>query len=512
MSKRELILTVIILLTGILLRLYSTSGGQYIFHMDSARDYIEVREMVVSQKMRLIGPTSAINGFYTGPGWYYLLIIPFLLTGGDPYGSILLEIIAWTVGGFYLLKITRRFGRLPMVLSGLFWVFSDYMMLQTAYSFHPNMITLLTPLFIYLLEKYLLNPSIYTGLATFFLAGMFFQFEMNFGIYLLPIILTVILITKKWGIFKNRSFYLGLLIFLITLLPQIIFDFKHDHIMYNALRDYISTSNSSFSLVYLLNRVLIIYQSFINIFLPIYMNFKPLALIMNLALIGSWIYILRPKKITDDIAVLISFLFIIIPFIGFCLLPVSINPWHLGGVVAATIMLSAFSINLSFKIKYFGAALGWVVAGLIFYVSTISLINYIKAHNSDSHDPSLLSTEVSAIDYVYKEAEGKNFKVYTYLPSVYDYPYQYLFWWYGQKRYGYVPKEYSYLPNKPMYIPGKDKLQDTYAEEDSNLIFLIKEPDNKQRRELWENSFNQLPLLKRHQIGPLEIETREAVN
>ena len=83
---------IIILIIGIIYRLSLISNGSFLFNMDNARDMVDVREMVVLHKFRLTGPTSAIEGFFNGPGWYYLLAIPFLLSGGgslwtDYYGN-----------------------------------------------------------------------------------------------------------------------------------------------------------------------------------------------------------------------------------------------------------------------------------------------------------------------------------------------------------------------------------------------------------------------------------------
>ena len=66
-----------------------------------------------------------------------------------------------------------------------------------------------------------------------------------------------------------------------------------------------------------------------------------------------------------------------------------------------------------------------------------------------SDDPSLLANEIKAIDWVYEKAGEQGFSVYNYLPSVLDYPYQYLFWWYGQKKYGYLP---SRRAGNPLYL------------------------------------------------------------
>src|SRR3989344_9028795 len=84
MKKRTIFLIIALLIFGIFYKLHWTSGGNFIFNMDNARDMVDVREMVVLDKLRLIGPTSGVEGFFNGPGWYYLLAIPFIFSKSKP--------------------------------------------------------------------------------------------------------------------------------------------------------------------------------------------------------------------------------------------------------------------------------------------------------------------------------------------------------------------------------------------------------------------------------------------
>ena len=136
--------------------------------------------------------------------------------------------------------------------------------------------------------------------------------------------------------------------------------------------------------------------------------------------------------------------------------------------------------------------------------------------NKPNMDPSLFKNEIAAIDYVYKFAKGENFKAYAYLPSVYDYPYQYLFWWYGQRKYGYLPADYAYGQNKQQYIPGKEYFsaneESLKARKNSNLVFLIKEPNRNYTRFGWEGDFIKLKSIGKEMVGPLEVEIREEIS
>lgn len=498
-------LIISLLIIGIIYRLFLTANGNFLFNMDNARDMVDVREMAVLGKPRLTGPTSAIEGFYNGPAWYYLLVVPFVISGGDPYASILLEIALWVIGGFFLLKLVSRWGGWLILPIGAIWVSSNYIVLTNLYAFNPNPVTLLSPLFIYLLVKYLENGRAFYAISTWFLAGLFFNFEMNFGVFTPLIILLSVILTKNTKLLKQKGFWVGIGAFALTLLPQVIFDLRHQFIMSKAMLRHLS-ENSGTTLNFL-ERFQTISKSFYNTFQPTLMNheiFTKIILVFFIPLIYSFL-----KERKKESVVYVSLILIIVPFLLYLILPVTVNPWHLGGEMVASLVLIAYlfkklmegrilskiiSVSLSISIVWFGFA---------------NIGNFfINDWGKENLDPSLYKNEIAVIDYVYQKARSQNFKVYIYIPSVYDYPYQYLFWWYGKKKYGYIPGEYVYSPNKPSYIPSQDKFQGR-KDNFSGLVFLIKEPDRIKMRQAWENDFKDMEFVSKEMLGSIEIEIRK---
>ncbi|MBI2086494.1 glycosyltransferase family 39 protein [Candidatus Daviesbacteria bacterium] len=497
----------IILLAGIIFRLFLTEDGNFIFNMDNGRDMVDVREMVILKKLRLTGPNTPIEGVYDGPFWYYLLAIPFIITSGDPYGSILMQIILWAIGGFYLLNLTYRFGILAFLSVGFLWISSNFIVLASLYAFNPNPVIFLTPLLIFLIEKYITSQKLRYAAMMWFLAGLFFNFEMNFGVFVPLIIILAIFISKKNFLFKDYKFWIGAAFFLFCLLPQIIFDLRHQFIMLNGL---IYHLNSEGAATNFLKRFYNLANIFYFVYVPTVLNVKPLAtaiLIISIPIFFNFFY--QKKR---DLVVIIALMFIITPLVGYLFLPVAVNPWHFGGEMVAVIILVGFII---FKLWQFNLgkifSLGLSLA-LITY-SALNVLNFFMVDRGKPNmDPSVLRNKLLAIDFVYKYANGKNFKVYTYLPSVYDYPYQYLIWWYGLQKFGFLPEDYAYAPNKPQYIPGKASFSLTQDQqklrENSNLVFLIKEPDRNYTRFGWEGEFVKLESIEKQMIGPFEIEVK----
>ncbi len=500
--------TLIILALGILFRLALTQNGNFLFNMDNARDFVDVREMVELGKLRLTGPLSAIEGLYNGPLWYYLLSIPYFLTNGDPYGAIIMEILLWVIGGYFLLKLVKNFGRWIILPIGFVWVVSDYVVLANRYSFNPNPIVLLTPFLIYLLVEYLKTGKGIFIISSWFFGGLFFNLEMNIGVFIPLIIFLSLFLTKNTKFFKDKFFWLGTLVFIGLLMPQIMFDIKHNFIMSKGVVRFLSeSSGSKFNLI---KRASIIWDSFFSVFSATLMNQKLLlwaVLILAFPIFKN--FFSRNKK---EIIVIIASLFILVPFIGYLIIPVSVNAWHLGAEVAAFLILIAFMLSSLWELNFFGKLFSILLSILIIFYSILNIPNYYRERTNLNMDPSLYKNEIAAIDYVYKYANGQNFKVYTYLPSVYDYPYQYLFWWYGRKMYGYVPGEYRYLPNRPQYIPNQDKFEGRKTNF-SGLVFLIKEPDRNYTRSGWEGELINLDLetIGKEMVGPIEIETSKEV-
>ena len=352
-------------------------------------------------------------------------------------------------------------------------------------------------------------------ISAFILGGLFFNFEMNIGVFIPVIIFASILLTER-KYFKDKNLWLGLFIFIGTLLPQIIFDLKHQFIMSKAIIKFLSEGRErSFSP---LVRFESLWNSFYQTFQATMMNHKLLSTVILILSIPVFKKVIQKK----DNIVVVSLLFIIIPFLGYLIIQVTVNPWHLGGPMTASIILMGYIISKLQQINFFGKIIAFILSFFIILYSLSNITHFFNQNfDKPNSDPSLYKNEISAIDFVYKYANGQNFKVYTYLPSVYDYPYQYSFWWHGRKKYSYLPIEYSYGVGKKDYISNKDsfsaKESDIRKRKDSNLVFLIKEPNINYTRFGWEGDFIsaakaiKMESLSKQMVGPMEIEVRKEI-
>lgn len=510
MFKRINWLIIGILLLGVIYRLVISSNGNFIFNMDNARDMVDVREIVSLGKLRLIGQTTAVEGFFYGPAWYYILAVPFILSGGHPYASILLEILMWAVGGYFLLSLVNKYyGKLALVAVSAVWIASNFILLATQYAFNPNPVIFLTPVFMYLLLEYLQSGKTIYSIGIWFLAGLFLHFEISVGLFMPIVILLSIILTKNVSLIKRLPFWLGILAFSITLVPQFLFELRHDFFLTKSLFAYKSGSHSGV-VTNFVTRFEDVKRSFYETLLPTFENYKLYLDIILLSLPISILYKFSKDKLLDRFT-LVTLLTFLVPFFGLIPLKVDLMRWHLNAAIVAGVILSGFVIKV-FAENRFGKIFSIILVVMITAFSINNVKEYLNAAFRGDPGNSIFRNELQAVDYTYQYAHGKNFKVYTYLPSVIDYPYQYLYWWRGLNKYSYTPEDYAYLPDKPEYIKNKEKLSKGTQPESSGLIFLIKEPDQIGQRHLWENSFKHLELVKTEQIGALIIEVRRETN
>jgi hypothetical protein len=92
-----------------------------------------------------------------------------------------------------------------------------------------------------------------------------------------------------------------------------------------------------------------------------------------------------------------------------------------------------------------------------FYLVLLDKFQVI-VRSETSNDPKNAKNILYTLDWVYKNSKQETFEAYSYVPEVYEYPYQYLYWWYGKKTYGYRPSVASYsLNDVPIYLNMADR-------------------------------------------------------
>jgi len=368
-EKNFVFLLLIIVILGSIPRSIEIISGNFLFGYDHGVFFQAVKEIVVNHKLTLIGTEVGGGGFFQGPGWYYLLSIPFYLWKGDPYGGMILMLMS----GILTVALSVIFGRKifdakTALTIGFLVAISPAIIAQSRFIWPPFIVSLLAVFFIFFLYNIFQGAGKFFILLTFIM-GLMFHFETATGATLL---LQLLIISPLFFIKKMvsvRFFILGLLSFLLTQISLFIFDLRHDFLNVKGM---------------------------INLF----MNGKEDSSIDRINLIANHIGVFRSN------------------------------------------FLSSFQMT----------DLLWP---FLLIVLVIGLIAYFRDEK--------IKGKIEAIDYIYKDAEGKKFGLLTFTPPVYTYAYDYLIWWYGNKNYNYIPhkekKGIFYLlmetdPSKPWSYEG----------------------------------------------------------
>ena len=146
---------------------------------------------------------------------------------------------------------------------------------------------------------------------------------------------------------------------------------------------------------------------------------------------------------------------------------------------------------------------------------TLLVLNFATRYSTylkPSPDPSLLYNQLKTIDQIYASSANQGFAAYNYTNTFYDYPYQYLFYWYGRTKYDYLPCEYSNYPLSPkeLYVPHFQSYLEPRRACDRLKFLIIQSKGNGEDNSDWIQTFHQnYHLTSQTQIGAITIENYE---
>lgn len=403
---------------------------------------LKVAEIVYQHKILLIGFTTGLEGVFYGPWWYYIISVPFLLSSGDPQfvaAFIALTGIA-TVLLIYLFGkklINENFGLLTAFLVGL----SPALIGISSQIWNPNIAPLLILISLFLIYRIFQKPSrldfFFYGVLCFLLLDT----EIVFGILLLTGSLLGFLVISRRSILNKKALFFipGVL---LILFPRIFFETRHNFLMTNNLIRMLTAQKESVG-----GNTFASIPGKLDIFLGQYadtltngLKIAALILIIILIIFTTKYY----KKFSPMVKkfFLFSGIVIITFIIGILFFSHDIWPHYLVGLPVYYCLISAIPL-------YYGAK--YLKHGNIYMVLLLAILCWINIKPvqviSDLQKPiwegdaAVYRNQLAVVDYVYNQAKGKPFNYIAYSPAIYTYPYDYLFSWYG-------PKKYNYSANK----------------------------------------------------------------
>ncbi|MBU0978271.1 hypothetical protein KKF92_00365 [Patescibacteria group bacterium] len=239
---KSLIPFFVFLMISITVRLISIDDALF-FTWDQGRDFFAIQQ-IVEGNMTLIGPTTGLQGLFLGPLWYYLGIPGYLISQGNPY-IFCLWYIAVTLSClplFWLMGKALFNNRTLAIICAYTLSLVPGSIWGTVRVWNPMVaIPLMTGAYLSFVKAK--DSRLFLGLG-FFLIGLTLQSEFAYAVFFCPIMFILIpWIRKK---FSLTDFLVAIVAVGLTLLPQLLFEFRHDFIMSRSLFSQFTNSSDEY--------------------------------------------------------------------------------------------------------------------------------------------------------------------------------------------------------------------------------------------------------------------------
>ncbi len=212
---------------------------------DQGRDALLVARMFREYNPVFIGPVTSVGNMYLGPFYYYFML-PFLwLSYPSPLGPAYAVAFFSTITIFLTYLLGKKiFSPITGLLASFFLAFSAEAIDISRFSWNPNLAPLFSLLMIYFSWKAFKKPRNWIVVALLF--GMIIQLHYlalltGATVGLLWLYYLIVEFKKKTKINKKEFLQnnlkicaISLFVFLLTLVPQILFDLKHKGLISNA--------------------------------------------------------------------------------------------------------------------------------------------------------------------------------------------------------------------------------------------------------------------------------------
>jgi len=398
------------------------------FWFDQGRDALVIWDLLHYRKFFLIGPVTGIEGIFLGPFYYYLLAPFYWLGEGSPVfaaaGLVWLTVAAIFLLYFLGAKVyNRRVGLLAAFLYCLSYEFVTF----SRWLANPNPLPFFALITLILLLKAIENRPSLLILVGLFL-GLCLQLEAASAIFFLPAVLITICLERKC-FFKLKLLFGSFLGFFATLMPQLIFNFRHQGILFQAFNKFLLTERSFRLNPWETARLRL--SLYYDVFLGKIFAREPLK-ILTLSILLTSLVVFRRQIFSRLGKVLIIWL--TAPLLGFLFYQGNYGyvwDYYFTGVQPAfVIIFSAGCFYLARRNFFFKLLLAAFLISFL-AINFRLLRTYYKTGIGIT-----LAAQTRALDWIYQDVGKEDFNVAVYVPPQIYFSYSYLFRWYGGCKYG----------------------------------------------------------------------------
>ena len=429
LTRTNLILIAILLL-AFFVRVYRV-GDLLGFYYDQGRDALVIWKLWHEGKPFLIGPVTGLPGIFLGP-FYYYLIAPFYLMGaGDPiYPAVFLAFVTTVAVWMLYFLGTKMHSEAAGLMAATIGAFSYTIVYNNRWLSNPVPIYLTSLLFLWSLWEIANGGKKYFWPLAYFLAGASLHFESASAIFYIPV-LFVFSLWQKRHFPGLRTMVVSVGAFFVTLLPQIIFNFRHENLLLNNFkRLFLEERGFEFTKFLFETRSHFFWEVTTNKIFP---GWYPFAAVFFLIVFLALIF--GRKTLKKPVLPLFS-IFLAVPMLGYYAFRGNhgvVYDYYLSGFFFPFILL--FSIGLAEAAK---AKMGVATIAIFFGIFLIKNVTTIHSYLSqDGEGPQTVNfkAQMKSIDWVFEDAKTKGeFNIDVYVPPVIPYAYDYLFLWQANVR------------------------------------------------------------------------------
>jgi 4-amino-4-deoxy-L-arabinose transferase-like glycosyltransferase len=412
-------LLIIILIIAAFFRFYQI--GDYMeFLGDQGRDVSIIRNLFKHGDLFFIGPQTSIGNMYLGPYFYYLIAPSLWLANYSPVGPAIFIALIGLATVFLIYFVCQRwFNKNIGLIAAFLFAISPVVIKYSNFIWNPNIMPFFALLFIFLFfEALRLNQY-----RLFAYASLAFVMVINshyLGLALLPIV-GVFWIFSLIKFIKTKSKFLkpflintliAVVIFIISLTPQVLFDIKHQGQNVKALISFFTYRETTINIKpYKALPGLPAMFDQVNTSLVTGNNTTVGIIISIVFTIGLIFYIFK-KPHPKNISFWVVFLWYFVGLISLALYKQHIYNHYFGFLFPVVFILIAILIN---KFKFFG------------FLSLILITVFSLLNNPFRWPPNnQLATVQQIDDSIIQKSDSQKYNFALLAKQNYDPPYTYL--------------------------------------------------------------------------------------
>ncbi len=404
MKKPQLLLLILIIILALFFRTFKVVERADFGHDADLFSWI-VKDIVLDGHLRLVGQETSASGIFIGPLFYYLLVPFFLLFNMDPVAVVApITIIGMLAVISYYFVFTKLFN----INVGLIASFLYAVLLSSAVWFDTRWAPS-TPTNLWVIWYFYTIVMISRGnFAVLPILGILIGLVWHIHIALLPVLSAVpaaFLVSKK---LPNRSQVIKFLItLLITSLPLIVFELRHDFKQtLNLVQNFTTKREGAATGFYKFQTVLDMITKNINSLLFAPQSFKltnnilfPLSILIG----AFWLIKKRLVKLKELLPLYIWILGVVI-FFSVSSSPISEYYFNnIEVIFLAIISLFLYYIFISSKFGKF------IVLGLLVIIASKNIYSHITVQTYHKG----YMEKKAVVEYIISEANKKGFPCFS---------------------------------------------------------------------------------------------------